>query len=323
MTVPDVLMLTPMRPLVERELSTRVRLHKWWEAADREKMLADAGPRIRGIITFVASCPRELIEKLPALEIIAASTVGYDSIDVKAAAERGVVVTNTPDVLTDEVADLTLGLLLATIREIRGAEAHLRAGLWESEGPYRLTPTLRGRTVGILGLGRIGRAIAQRVAAFDVPVVYHGRRKQDDVPYTYYPSLLEMAKAVDVIIVVTPGGADTHHIVSDEVLNALGPNGILVNVARGSVVDEQALIRALRDKRILAAGLDVFADEPHVPAELIALENTVLLPHVASASEYTRDAMAKLAVDNLLGWLDGKPPLTPVPETPVPADRAR
>jgi lactate dehydrogenase-like 2-hydroxyacid dehydrogenase len=224
-----------------------------------------------------------------------------------------VVVTNTPDVLTDEVADLALGLLLATVREIPRAERHLRL-----KSPYPLTATLRGRSAGIVGLGRIGKAIATRIEGFGVSVSYHGRREQTDVAYPYFASLVEMAKAVDVLIMVTPGGAETRHLVGKEVLEALGPNGIFINVARGSVVDEQALIHALKNRTILAAGLDVFEDEPNVPAELIALENTVLLPHVASASVHTRDAMAQLAVDNLLAWLNGKSPLTPVPETPWP-----
>jgi lactate dehydrogenase-like 2-hydroxyacid dehydrogenase len=279
-------------------------------------MLEEIGPRIRAIVSFVASCPRSLIDKLPALEIIATSAVGYDGIDVKAAAERGVVVTNTPDVLTDEVADLALGLLLATVREIPRAEEHLRAGLWPVKGPYRLTATLRGRKAGIVGLGRIGKAIAQRIESFGVPVSYHGRRKQTDVAYPYFASLTELAQAVDILIAVTPGGMETKHLIGKPVFEALGSNGIFINVARGSVVDEGALIAALRSGTILSAGLDVFGNEPNVPAELIGLPNAVLLPHVASASVHTRDAMAQLAVDNVLAWLSGKPPLTPVPETP-------
>jgi lactate dehydrogenase-like 2-hydroxyacid dehydrogenase len=315
-------MLNPMRPLVEIALAPHVTLHRYWDAPDKDALLTAIGPRIRGIVAFVASVPRDLMERLPALEIVASAAVGYDGVDVKAAAERGVVVTNTPDVLTDEVADLALGLLLATVREIPRAEKHVRDGSW-SKSHYPLTATLRGRKVGIVGLGRIGRAIAKRIEGFGVPVSYHGRRQQTDAAYPYFASLIEMAKAVDVLIAVTPGGAETRHLIGEEVLEALGPNGIFVNVARGSVVDEQALIQALKNRTILAAGLDVFENEPHVPPELIALENAVLLPHVASASARTRDAMAQLAVDNLLAWLSGKPPLTPVPETPWPQQRPR
>lgn len=320
MKKPDVLMLTPMRPLVEAALNSHVTLHRYFDAADKDALLADAGPRIKGVIAFVAFCPRALIEKLPALEIISTAAVGYDGIDVKAAVERGIVVTNAPDVLTDEVADLTLGLLLATVREIPRAESHLRAGKWP-DGIYPLTATLRGRKAGIVGLGRIGKAIARRVESFGVPVSYHGRNKQDGVSYPYFASLTELAKAVDILIVVTPGGAETKHLVGRPVFEALGPDGIFINVARGSVVDEAALIQALKAKTILAAGLDVFENEPHVPADLMALENTVLLPHVASASVHTRDAMAQLAVDNILAFFSGKPLLTPVPETPWPPKR--
>jgi lactate dehydrogenase-like 2-hydroxyacid dehydrogenase len=322
MQKPDILMLTPMRPLVEATLEPHATLHRLWNAPDPDKLLAEAGPRIRAIVSFVASCPRGLIDKLPALEIISTSAVGYDGIDVQAAAGRGIVVTNTPDVLTDEVADLALGLLLATVREIPRAEAHLRAGLWPVKGPYRLTATLRGRKAGIVGLGRIGKAIAQRVESFGVPVSYHGRRKQPDTVYPYFASLTELAQAVDILIAVTPGGADTKHLIGKDVFEALGPDGIFINVARGSVVDEAALIEALKSGTILSAGLDVFENEPNVPAELIALPNTVLLPHVASASVHTRDAMAQLAVDNVLAWLAGRPPLTPVPETPWPPKRS-
>jgi lactate dehydrogenase-like 2-hydroxyacid dehydrogenase len=203
-----------------------------------------------------------------------------------------------------------------TVRQLPQSERYLRAGQWTAKGAYPLSPSLRGRTVGILGLGRIGKAIATRVSAFGLDVVYHGRRAQTDVPYRYYSSLVDMAKASDVLIVVAPGGPGTRHIINAEVLQALGPDGVLINVARGSLVDEKALIEALRNKTILAAGLDVFENEPSVPQELIALENTVLLPHVGSASVRTRRAMAECVVSNLFAWADGKAPLTPVPETP-------
>lgn len=257
----------------------------------------------------------DFVELFPRLEIVSSFGVGYDHIDAVSLARRGIVVTHTPDVLTGEVADLALGLLIATVRQLPQVDRYLRAGQW-LQRPYPLTATLRGRKVGILGLGRIGKAVAQRVAAFDVPVAYHGRNKQADVPYRYYASLNEMARDVDVLIVVTPGGAGTKNLVNAEVLRNLGPNGILVNVSRGSVVDEPALIQALRDKTILSAGLDVFVDEPRVPAELIAMDHIVLLPHVGSASVHTRNAMGQLVVDNLTAWFAGKGPKTPVAETP-------
>ena len=282
---------------------------------------ADVAGRIRGIARgghFPVG--RDLIDRLPALEIIANFGVGYDGIDLARCAERGIVVTNTPDVLTEEVADTALGLLLMTVRELSAAERHLRAGRWEREGTYRLTPaTLRNRTVGIAGLGRIGLAIARRLDAMNVPVVYHTRSPKPGVPYRYYADLIDMAKAVDTLIVVLPGTAATRGAVDAAVLRALGPDGILVNIGRGSVVDEPALIEALRSRTIHAAGLDVFADEPRVPAELFDLDNVVLLPHVGSASVFTRDAMGQLVVDNLTSWFETGTPLTPVPETPVPA----
>jgi len=203
-----------------------------------------------------------------------------------------------------------------TVRELPQAERYLRAGRWAAKGAFPLSPSLRGRTVGILGLGRIGKAIATRVSAFGLPVVYHGRHAQADVAYRYYPSLIEMAKASDVLIVVAPGGSATRHIIDAEVLEALGRDGVLINMARGSLVDEKALIEALRNKTILAAGLDVFENEPSVPQELIALDNAVLLPHVGSASVKTRRAMAECVVSNVFAWADGKPPVSPVPETP-------
>lgn len=257
------------------------------------------------------------IESLPKLEIIANFGVGYDGIDLAVCAARGIVVTNTPDVLTEEVADTTLGLLLMTVRELSAAERHLRAGQWPRVGPYPLTrATLRDRTIGVVGLGRIGIAIARRLDAMQVPVVYHNRTRRTDVPYRHYADLKEMAKAVDTLISVLPGSAHTNKLIDADILEALGPRGILINVGRGNVVDEAALIAALKDGTIHAAGLDVFADEPNVPGELMALPNAVLLPHVGSASVFTRDAMGQLCVDNLTSSFTTGRPLTPVPETP-------
>jgi lactate dehydrogenase-like 2-hydroxyacid dehydrogenase len=255
------------------------------------------------------------MDKLPKLEIIANFGVGYDTIDAAEAGRRGIIVTNTPDVLTEEVADLAIGLLLATIRQLPQVDRYLRAGKW-LEKPYPLTATLRDRKVGILGLGRIGKAVAKRLEAFGLEIGYHGRSAQKDVPYRFYPSLVEMAKDADVLMCVAPGGTETKGMVNAEVMRALGPDGVLINVGRGSVVDERALIEALRNKEILTAGLDVFEDEPRVPKELIEIEHAVLLPHVGSASVHTRNAMGQLVVDNLSSWFAGRGPLTPVAETP-------
>ena len=257
-----------------------------------------------------------LLARLPVLEIIASFGVGYDHIDASTACKRGIVVTNTPDVLTEEVADTTIGLLIATVRELPQAERFLRAGKWR-QGNYPLSKaTLRNRTVGLVGIGRIGRAIARRLDAFGVPVVYHSRRKRPDMAYRHYVDLLKMADAVDTLIVIVPGGPETRNIIDARVLEALGPEGILINMARGSVVDEPALIAALKQSKIMAAGLDVFVNEPDVPAEFLRMDNVVLLPHLGSASVFTRERMDQLLVDNILAWAAGKPPLTPVPETP-------
>ncbi|MFG1477811.1 2-hydroxyacid dehydrogenase [Xanthobacter sp. V4C-4] len=258
-----------------------------------------------------------LMARLPKLEIIANFGVGYDTVDAEAAARRGIVVTHTPDVLNEEVADLALGLLLAAVRQIPQADRFVRAGRWR-QGAFPLTATLRGRAIGVVGMGRIGRAIARRLEAFGLQVAYHSRRRVPDLPHPHFSDLLALARAVDTLIVIVPGGPATRHMVNAEVLEALGPEGVVVNVARGSVVDEAALLGALQAGTILAAGLDVFADEPNVPEAFLSLDNVVLLPHVGSATRHTRAAMGQLVVDNILSWFDGGGPLTPVPETPWP-----
>jgi lactate dehydrogenase-like 2-hydroxyacid dehydrogenase len=312
----EVLAMRPMPSLIIEGIDRAFTLHRGWEAPDPDGLLREIGPRVRGLAAGGhIQVDGALMDRLPKLEIVANFGVGYDSVDAKEAGRRGIIVTNTPDVLTDEVADLAVGLLIATVRQLPQVDRYLRAGKW-LEKPYPLTATLRGRKVGILGLGRIGKAIAQRLEAFGLEVGYHGRNPQADVSYRYYPTLLEMAKEVDVLMCVAPGGPETKHMVDAEVLRALGPEGILVNVGRGTVVDERALIEALRTKAILSAGLDVFEDEPKVPQELIAMDHVVLLPHVGSASVHTRNAMGQLVVDNLTSWFSGKGPLTPVAETP-------
>jgi lactate dehydrogenase-like 2-hydroxyacid dehydrogenase len=208
--------------------------------------------------------------------------------------------------------------LLNAVRRFSAAEAYLRQGRWAKEGAFPLSASLRGRTMGVVGLGRIGKEIAKRVAAFGVEIVYHGRKPQADAPYLYYPTLVGMAKAVDILMVAAPGGAETRNLINAEVLAALGPNGVLINIARGSLIDDAALIEALRTKTILAAGLDVFVNEPNVPEGYLSLDNVVLTPHVGSASTATRLAMANLVVDNLFSFMDGKGPIAPTPETPWP-----
>ena len=315
----ETLMFSPMPPLVIDGVSACSRLHKLWEAGDEEKALAEIAPRIRGIATGGghAKVDGEMLARFPKLEIVSSFGVGYDHIDASWAGKHGIVVTNTPDVLNDEVADTTFGLMLSAVRQLPQADRYVRAGNWP-KAPFPLTASLRGRTLGILGLGRIGRTIARRAEAFGMKVVYLGRRAQDDAPYLYFPTLAGMARACDILVAITPGGPETRHIVNGEVLEALGPQGIFINVARGSVCDQDALIAALRERKVLTAGLDVYADEPNVPKELIKMEHVVLLPHVGSGTKHTRDAMGQLVVDNLVTWASGKPPLTPVPETPWP-----
>ncbi|MCO5090765.1 2-hydroxyacid dehydrogenase [Bosea sp. (in: a-proteobacteria)] len=313
---PEIVQTGPLIAYAADQLRARFTVHELWKATDRAALLAAVAERVRGVaVAGHIRIDGALFDALPRLEILSGFGVGYDNVDAAEAGRRGLVVTNTPDVLTEEVADLTIGLLLATVRQLPQADRHLRAGRWLN-GPYPLTSSLRRRSVGIVGLGRIGKAVARRLEAFGLPIAYHGRSRQGDVPHRYYPSLLDMAADVDTLISVAPGGAATRHLIDAAVLKALGPDGVLINVGRGSVVDQAALIAALRDKTILSAGLDVFEDEPRVPAELIAIEQAVLLPHIGSASVHTRQAMGQLVVDNLVSWFEGRGPLTPVSETP-------
>jgi|tagenome__1003787_1003787.scaffolds.fasta_scaffold20931453_3 lactate dehydrogenase-like 2-hydroxyacid dehydrogenase len=315
MARPEILQIAPMMPVVTDQIANLFTVHRLWEVSDRDAWLDEHGSRIRGVAAGGHAPVNEaLLNKLPAVEIVSAFGVGYDQIDAKWAGSHGIVVTNTPDVLTDEVADLTIGLLISTVRRIPAAERHLRDGKWPS-GTFPLTASLRDRKVGILGLGRIGKAIGKRLEAFGLPISYSGRNRQEGVDYAYVADPVELARQVDVLISVIPGGKATEKMIGAAVFEALGPNGIFINVGRGTAVDEAALIEALRSGKILAAGLDVFADEPNVPAELMALENTVLLPHVASGTDHTRNAMGQLVVDNLVSWFDGRGALTPVAET--------
>jgi lactate dehydrogenase-like 2-hydroxyacid dehydrogenase len=313
----EVLLLGPLKPVVVNGLETACTVHKVVAADDRDAFVA-AHNDVRAIACSATTerVPGDFMARFPKLQIVSSFGVGYDHMDVKWAAEHGVILTNTPNVLTEEVADTALGLLLCTLREFPQAERYLRAGKWRDKD-YPLTKgSLRNRTVGLVGLGAIGQAIARRLDAMKVPVVYHTRQPRRELPYRHYQKLLDMAREVDILLVIVPGGAATRNMINAEVLDALGPDGILINMARGSVVDEPALINALKEKRIMAAGLDVYAKEPEVPQELIAMENVVLFPHLGSASVFTREKMDQLIVDNILAWAAGKPPLTPVAETP-------
>lgn len=319
---PAILLPEPIHATTRHELEANFVTHFMHEAQDIGRLLETVGPGIRALArgNHIA-IDRMLMEQLPALEIVAVFGVGYDRIDLDYIRERGILVTNTPDVLTEEVADYAIALLMMTLRELLKAEKYLRGGLWSMEGKFPPSRgSLRDRTVGILGLGRIGSAIARRLEAMRVPVAYHARSPRAESPYRYYPDAKQLAEAVDTLIVVLPGGEATRQIVNAEVLEALGPRGVLINIGRGSTVDEPELINALRTRTIQAAGLDVFEDEPNVTPALLALDNAVLLPHVGSASMATHDAMGRLLVDNLKSWfLEGRP-LTPIAETPWPAE---
>lgn len=295
-----------------------------WKSPDPEALMRSLAPHCRfAVCSGHWRFDGAFFDRMPKIEIVANYGVGYDTIDTAACAARGIVATNTPDVLNDEVADTTMALLLATIRRIPQADRFVRSGAW-TERPFPLTATLIGRMVGIVGFGRIGQTIAKRLSAFAVRgICYHARNPRPGAPYPYYANLIDMARDCDVLIVITPGGATTRHLVGRDVLEALGPGGCLVNVARGTVVDEAALLDCLKTGKLGMAGLDVFEHEPKVPEGFFALDNVVLAPHVGSATHHTRDAMGMLVVENLIAWKEGRAPLTPVPETPLPAARKR
>ena len=308
----DVLMTGPMYPPTVAELEKAYEVHKLWTAPDKEGLIASVADRITAVASSNSGGIKgDVMAKLPKLKTIAHFGVGYDTVDVDAARRRGIAVTNTPDVLTEEVADLTLGLLLATIRRIPQGDRYVREGKWP-KGAMALTDSLQGRTVGIVGMGRIGRAIAKRVEAFGVKLAYQGPSRKADLAWPHFADPVALAKECDVLIAACPGGEATRGLVSRAVIEALGPQGYVVNISRGSVVDEPALLEALQQKRIAGAGLDVFVDEPRVPEAFFALENVVLQPHVASATHPTRKAMGQLVIDNLAAHFAGKALLTPV-----------
>lgn len=312
----EILLTASMAPPVVEALERAFTVHRLWENEDPDRFLDGVARTVRGVATstLFGRVDARLLDRLPNLEIIASFGVGYDNVDVAEAVRRGVIVTNTPGVLDDEVADLTIGLLIATVRQLPQADRFVRDGRWLN-GPFPLSPTLRGRRIGILGFGNIGKAIAKRLAAFGLAIAYHARSPRPGVDFEYHPTLVGLADASDVLIAIVPGGEATNKLICREVLAALGPDGILINVSRGSVVDEKALIEALQSGSILAAGLDVYEDEPRVPQQLIDMPQVVLLPHIGSASTHTRAAMGALMVDNLRKWFEQGVPVTPVPET--------
>ena len=309
----DIIITAALPPFLYEPLKADYRCHDYAQAKDKQAFLEEIGPEIRGLVQGGQTVtPTTLLDALPVLEIVSVFGVGYDGVPVDYCRSRGIKVTNTPDVLTDDVADVAVALIMMTGRGFVRLNRFVHAGGWLKQGP-ELTTKLGGKTVGILGLGRIGKAIAQRVSAMGMHVAYTGRQKQE-VPYRYLFDLPSLAEVSDFLVVACPGGPATRNIVNAGVLRALGSKGTLINIARGSIIDEPALVEALASGTIKGAGLDVFADEPNIPASLLQMDNVVLLPHVGSATRETRQAMGDLCKANLDAWFAGKPLPTLIPE---------
>ncbi|KAK9084511.1 hypothetical protein Syun_031510 [Stephania yunnanensis] len=307
-----VLMACPMFTYLEEELEKRFNLFRFWKVADRAEFLKENCNSIRAVVgNASAGADSDLINALPKLEIVSSFSVGLDKIDLGKCREKGIRVTNTPDVLTDDVADLAIALILAVLRRICESDRYVRSGLWK-KGDFKLTTKFSGKSVGILGLGRIGMAIAKRAEAFGCPISYYSRKEKPDTKYKYYPSVLELAANSQILVVACPLTEETRHIINREVIDTLGPKGVIINIGRGPHVDEPELVSALVEGRLGGAGLDVYEHEPHVPEELFKLDNVVLLPHVGSGTWETRTAMADLVVGNLEAHFLNKPLLTPV-----------
>ncbi|XP_077210060.1 glyoxylate/hydroxypyruvate/pyruvate reductase 2KGR-like [Tasmannia lanceolata] len=309
-----VLMMCPMiPPYLEEELDKKCKLFRCWESSDKKEFLKQNSNSIRAIVGNVfVGADAETIEALPNLEIVSSFSVGLDKVDLGKCRERGIRVTNTPDVLTDDVADLAIGLILATLRRICESDRYVRSGLWMKKGDFKLTTKFTGKSVGIVGLGRIGLAIAKRAEAFSCPISYYSRSEKTDSKFKYYSSILDLAANCQILVVACPLTKETYHIINREVIEALGPKGVLVNIGRGPLVDEPELVSALVEGRLGGAGLDVFEHEPEPPEQLFGLDNVVLLPHVGSGTWETRKDMADLVIGNLEAHVLKKPLLTPV-----------
>ena len=309
----DLLQVSVLPPFLMERLEQKYTIHDFIDPADPEALLEEVGPKIRGILAGGMKGPNaKLINSLPNLEIISSFSVGFDATDVVAAQARGVIVTHTPEVLTGDVADLAMAFILMAPRRIGESERYLRKGKW-LQGRMDLGTTVRGKRLGILGLGRIGKAVARRAEVFGLHIGYFDIKPMGDLPYRSYATLMDLAEASDILLVACEGGEANRNVVNAEVIEAIGPEGFLVNTARGPIVDQAALVAALSDRKLAGAALDVFDGEPQVPAELIAMENVVLTPHIASSTHETRRAMGDLVYDNLRAHFAGKPVLTPVP----------
>jgi len=309
---PEIVVIGPMYPACEERLDREFTVHRLWQAADQPAFLHGVADRVRGVALYALhGCPTAVIEALPKLEIIACMGIGVDKIDLDCARSRGIRVTNTPDVVTDDTADIAMALMLAAERRIAEADRFVRRGGWLA-GDHPFGRALRNRKVGIVALGRIGQAIARRCEAFGTQIAYYGPRRKEGVAYPYFADPVALAEWAEILVVAAPGGAATRNLVDRAVIDALGPDGTLINIARGSVVDEAALVAALAEGRLGRAGLDVYVSEPNVPEALFAMDNVVLSPHTGSATDDTRRAMGDLTVDNLLAHFAGKPLPTPV-----------
>ncbi|KAK3219825.1 hypothetical protein Dsin_013795 [Dipteronia sinensis] len=307
-----LLISCPLSPYLEQELENSFKAFKIWQFEDRNQFFNTHGNSIRAVVGgSAAGADAELIETLPNLEIVSSCSVGLDKIDLVKCKEKGVRVTNTPDVLTDDVADLAIGLILTVLRRLCESDRFLRSGKWK-KGGYKLTTKFSEKSVGILGMGRIGTAIAKRAEAFNCSISYHSRTQKPNLNYEYFPSAVELASNCQILVIACSLTEETRHIVNREVIDALGPKGFLINIGRGLLVDEPELVAALVEGRLGSAGLDVFENEPQVPEELFGLENVVLLPHVASGTVETRKAMADLVLGNLKAHFTNKPLLSPV-----------
>ena len=304
---PDLLVMGPMYAPTLKALEEAYTTHKAWLAPDRDAFIASVADRITAVATSgVRGIDDATMGKLPKLRMISHFGVGVDSIDTDAAKRRGIMVSNTPDVLTEDVADIAMVLLLAAVRRIPQGDRYVREGKW-LKGAQPLTDTVQGKTLGIVGLGRIGRAIAKRAQAFNLKIAYQGPNRKSDVDWAYFADPVALARESDFLVAACPGGDATKGLVSRAVLEALGPSGVVVNISRGSVIDEPAMIELLKEGKLGGAGLDVFVDEPRVPQALIEMDNVVLQPHVGSATHSTRQAMGQLQVDNLARFFAGQP----------------
>jgi len=305
----DILMMGPMRPVEQGLVEPEFTLHRLWQHEDKAAFLKEVGPRIRGAVAYsgAALMDEALLAALPNLEMIGNMGVGYDSIDVGIAKQRGIVVTNAGNANAVDVGEHAFGLVLAVGRAIAAGDRYVRAGRWVKEGRMPITHRVSGRTLGIVGMGHIGCEVAKRARAFDMPVFYHNRNERTDTPHTYVESVVELARKVDVLVVATPGGDGTRHLVDRAVIDALGPEGVIVNIARGTVIDEAAMVAALTEGRLAGAGLDVFEDEPNVPEALFDHPHVIVQPHQGGATYEGIAAAVGILIENMKNHFAGKP----------------